>query len=644
MNTPAISIKFLTAVGLLFLVGIFSIYFPAFQNDFLDWDDDIFVKNNLDIQALNPQNIRAMFTSNKNNVYIPLTYLSWALEILFFGLKPFVFIFNNVLLHFLNTFLVFLILNRLTRNRFLALTAGILFGLHPIHVESVVWITERKDVLYAFFYLLSLYYFHRYLDRPIKKPGNFLLHPSYMVSLFCFVLALFSKGQAVTLAPVLVLIMWYERKRVFSRQNMWEAGPFFILAAGFGILTLVIMGILDRSTVELYPVPVLIKFLYGSYSLAHYVIRTVIPFNLVPVYPEFYQGIPGVFWLYTLSVPLYVLAMFICRKSRIVLLGLLFFLLNILPLLEITSTGNVIAADRFSYVPGMGIILVITVFFHQLLKRVPRGKFVVLPVLLAYMVFLGIYTGVYTTKWKDTETLFLHSLDYYPDSPVALNKMAAMRLMNQDILGAYQFSNAALKVFPGYEEAYINRSITRTKLGDMNGALKDCKIAIKINPRSADAHNNIANILAMGKQYDLAGDHLQTAMDLDPKNYEPHASLGNILAGKGDFTGAIASFDRAIQLNPGDPRLYNSRGSVWMRSGENQKAMCDYNRALELDPDLNMARFNRALIRTKQDESGKALEDLLYLKQHAKNLPSGFNVFLADVEKKVSRSKPIPAK
>lgn len=610
----------------LILVLVSAVYLPALNNEFLSWDDDIFITNNPDVQNLSLNNIKTVFTSTYNNIYIPLTCVTWMLEFHLFGKNPFPFILHNILLHLVNTILVFFLIQRLAENRRIALLGVIIFGLHPIHVESVVWITERKDVLYAAFYLISILCFLTFWERHDHNTGKNSGRWLYLLSMLSFILAISAKGQAVTLALIVMLIIYVRGNRLFTKRNVAIWTPYVLLAAGSGLLTAKIMGLLDQSVMQLYPTSMFHKIIFASYSLAHYSLRTVFPFMLSPIYPQFYGSLPVSYYFYLLSFPVFFYLLYRFRKQRIVFVSLMFYLLNVLPLLDITSTGKVIAADRFSYVPGIGIILLIAWIFERMIRQ--RFTYAVTSCFVLYCMYLGMYTFRYSQKWQSSETLFQYSLKYYPESPVALTNLSELKLEAGNAKSGLRYANAALSVFPGYQDAYVNRSRAKISLGDISGALADGNTAIKINDNSSKAFNNRGNIFVMMKQERRAESDFKKAIDLNPENFETYASLGILKAGQGKNAEAVKYLTQAIRLNPVNAELYNTRGTIYMKLNQLNSAIDDFNRALEYRPGFLKAFFNRGLVYYRQGKADLARTDLLRVKNSGVKLPEDLNIFL----------------
>ncbi|MEI6900727.1 MAG: hypothetical protein WCL00_12685, partial [Bacteroidota bacterium] len=305
--------------GIVVMVLTFIVLFPTLKNGFIPtWDDDYFVTGNTLIKDFNFNSVRLMFTTPVAGAYVPLTLMSLAFDYLLFGLNPVGFHFTNLLLHLLCSFLVFYFLHQLGLKPIYAAFGALLFGIHPMHVESFAWVTERKDLLYGLFFLLSLISYLKYLKEQ-EKGMKFLV-----LSLVAFILALFSKIQAVTL-PLALLLLDYLFKRPFRLKMMLEKIPFFILSLLFGIVGILMLsnqGALKSNEMT----PLFERFIFGFYALGNYLVKFIAPFFLSSFYPvpkAPFSALPILYYLNLLFLPLVVFLVYRnFRQNRVVVFGL----------------------------------------------------------------------------------------------------------------------------------------------------------------------------------------------------------------------------------------------------------------------------------------------------------------------------------
>jgi len=346
----------------LVLLLAFTVHSPTLNNGFVNnWDDDGYILNNSSIQTLSKENTKSIFSSFHMGNYHPLTTLTYALEYHFFGLNARYYHFNNLVLHLLNVFFVFVLVGLLFGRNNMALIAALLFAIHPMHVESVGWISERKDVLYALFFLLSLIMYLKYSENNQIK--------FYALSILFFLFSLLSKSAAVSLPMVLVACLFFrESGNGFALKKYVLLFPFFALSLLFGIIALKSQG---ASTQYLTPDYTIIQRLFtGHFALLFYMYKFVLPFNLSAFYPHptLTNGVlPTLYYLSPIIVwgifaGLY---FFLIRHKKVFVFGLLFFLFAIILVIQFIPVGGAITADRYTYVPYIGLYVWVAFLFHK---------------------------------------------------------------------------------------------------------------------------------------------------------------------------------------------------------------------------------------------------------------------------------------
>lgn len=534
---------------MLWLAGIlvltFVVFIPSLDNGFTNWDDVSYVTQNPQLPS---PNFNTILTVDLLGNYHPLTIWSLVLNYRLSRFDPASYHWLNLLLHLANTALVFLFLRRLSGGRLWTTVAGSLFfGIHPMHVESVAWIAERKDVLYALFYLIGLIVYLRYLD---KRQWVWIL-----AALAAFVLALASKPAAVVFPVTLLLLDWY-RRRPFSPAVLLEKTPFFLLSLGMGLLTLGAQkaaGAIDVKWSLFH------KIVFASFGALMYVVKLFVPFGLSAIYPypnvegkgvglEFYAA----FALVLILIPIAVIA---CRRSRIVGFGLGFYLVNIFLVLQFATVGQAVMADRYTYLPYIGLLFA----FAWWLDDAPAARHG-LPwarPLIAGVLVLLLPVSIYQTwrrcdVWQDSGTLWTDTIQKFP----------------QRIYGAYASRGAY------YRETRKRFDLARADLDQ----------AITLNPRIATAWNDKGMIFVDQAQFDSALICFDRAVQLKPDLAPARSNRGAIFLGRGNPAGAVADLTVAIELSP---RLFNARTNralAYTMLREHEKAIADLRGALELEP------------------------------------------------------------
>jgi len=528
------------------LTATFIFYFPTLKNNFVDWDDNIYILNNPFIFSLGIKNIADIFTSFFMANYHPLTMLSYAMEYAVTGESPFLYHFTNVIFHLLNTTLVFIFVRKLflmldrpilkNANLYIPVISALLFGLHPLHVESVSWVSERKDVLYTFFFLLASIKYLQFVSSKSK------LH--YTVTLLLFLLSILSKGMAVSFSVTIVAIDFVLKRDLFSKKVLIEKIPFFILSIFFGIIAILAQKSGDAIIKEVN-FSLLDKISFASYALVQYVFKLLAPFNLVHFYPYPYQidgKFPGYFYYFpAILMSGSAIIYYLIRRSRILIFGSLFFILNIFLVLRLLPIGDTIMADRYTYLSSIGIFIAIAFLINQLITTFPQFRKLSISVVVVYAAFLGYQTYQRTMVWRDSYTLWDDANKKYPNNSVIT----------------------------------LNRGIALEKRGNVDEALKEYYRSVK----------------------------------LDPNNDASYTNIGNLILGSGDKSGAIEEYSKAISVNPLNKKAINNRGKVLIDIGKINESLTDFNKAIEIDPAYANAYHNRGIAKFYLKNYDEAIAD-----------------------------------
>lgn len=499
------------AIGALAAFITFLIYLPALGNDFVNWDDQMYVYLNHNIRHFDLAFLKWAFKTDVLNAYWhPLPLISYALDYQILGLNPFQFHLTNVVFHALNTFLVFCLAVNLyiaARPEAVAarafdagaVTAGLvtafLFGVHPQHVESVAWISERKDVLYAFFFLLSVLSYLRYANP--QAPRKVLY---YTLSLIFFILSVMSKPMAVTLPLVLLILDWHPLGRFAGGSNgyklvkiaLLEKLPFFAVSLLSGLLTVVSMyghGNVDEG------LSIFVRAVVSVRGYMFYIYKMFLPFDLAPVYP-YPQVI--LFFDYKTLVPLagFILIAVFCvltfRRLRSFQAAWLSYLIMLLPVIGIIQNGHQSAADRYTYLPLLGLFLLAGFGLAKLIERT-GGYLRVIVVVPAVFVFVAMsyLTIKQEAVWKGPVTLWTRQISVYPGQPWTAHYYRALGYSNKgDFANAekdYTLYMASNEFDPSDARKYVERGTLYMELKDCGAALKDFEAALKLKPEYASA-------------------------------------------------------------------------------------------------------------------------------------------------------------
>ncbi len=530
--------------------SVLIVYISAFKNGILQWDDNLYVTDNRSITDLS--NIPSFFKSIFVGNYQPLVMITYSILWHFSHNAPFIYHFVNIFFHVLNSLLVFYFIYELLKDINMALIVALLFGLHPMHVESVAWIAELKDVQYACFFLLSLIFYLKFIRQHKQQ--------QYILSLIFFLLSLLSKGQAVALFPTLLLIDYVESGKFMV--HLKEKIPFLVLALVFGVVAIIAQKT-DNTIGDFSKITFPEQVALAAYSFTMYIVKLFIPFGLSSFYPypTMINGkIPGEYWPYLLIIPVFIYAVILAyRKNKLIFFGLLFFLANIILLMQLLPVGNCIMADRYTYMSSIGLNIILAYFLIKLMKA---KKAVAISLLGVYLIFLASKTYSQVDTWKNDFSLWNNVLAIYPDVSSALILRGCAYNDKEEYQKALTDFNHAIALDPESGLAYFNRGVSKSKLGDFASALKDYETAnnLKIERR-----------------------HL----------FNFYVSWGGALANTGKTEEAMQLFDKAISLDSMNASVYNNRGITKAITGNMSGALDDFNRAVKLKPDFEEAKVNR---------------------------------------------------
>ncbi len=539
---------------LLFLVLLVTLlaFVPSVNNEMIDtWDDGVYVTDNMTIRDLNAQNLKIMFTTSVNGTYVPIPLISFAIDYQLFKLNPKPYHIENLILHLICTLLVYLIFRKLKLKTLYAAFAALLFGIHPMRVESVAWITERKDLLFSIFYLSALLSYESYIR---KEKGKFRYA---LLTLVFFILSLFSKIQAVTL-PLSLLLLDYLEGRELKLRLLLEKVPHFILSLVFGIFGIFFLE--KTGSLEINVTYGLIdRIFFGLHSLTIYLQKFIFPYPLSVFYP--YPMSPGekLPLIYYLSpvvlVALAVLVFLTRKKTRTVIFGSLFFLFNIMFLLQILGAGQAYMADRFTYIPYIGLFFLLAWGAQKLVDRPFSGKAAIFALMVVIPAILFSMTHSRCQDWKSSETLW------------------------SDVIGK----------FPGkIPTAYANRASFYRKAGEWEKAITDYDVAIRLDPKNAVSIMNRGNLYFDKGKYDTAYNDYQKAMrrkGLGNDLNKLYANLGAIYGIRKNNDSALYYLDQSIRIDSTFPNAYLNRGLIHEAMRENRKAIADYLKYLSMKPE-----------------------------------------------------------
>jgi len=658
----------------LVLIITLIVYSTAINNDFVNWDDDRYVTGNSNLE-LNWQNIKLYFSDYYFLMYIPLTMLSYMIDYEIAGLEsPEVYHIHSVALHVINSLLVFFFVSKLfskidkQKAKLYGLITAILFAVHPLHVASVSWIAERKDVLFTMYFLASLLVYLFYLNKKDLK--------LYFLSLFLFVLSLLSKSQAVVLPIVLILIdyltartdfskkgitAFFKNKNFFRQRTINEKIPFFALSLIFGILAIIAAGTSEpfadnisdpnkiARTTEAYSF--LETFFFVNFSFTEYIYKLLAPYQLSAIHPYPIapgEALPFKYYLYpiaTLGIIAALIYAFI-KKQKTIVFGIMFFTVNMILVLNIK---NFIISEHYTYIPSIAINILIAHFFIKLIKKNPKIKQLLSLVLIVYILFLSIFTFQRNKVFSNSITFWDDVIEKYDNMTIAYyNRGNYYQLLgDKEVEDKEKALDFYMKAIADYDSttnlhkynigAFSNRGVTKAKIGNAKGAIADFKEVIKIDSTYGNVYSNMGNARAMLGEWNKAIKNYKLAITLKPDFVEAYFNLAVAQKNVGKYDEAIENFNKLLELKPNYNQAYFHRGISYFSINELDKALDDFNLQLQISPDFYNCYYYRAKIYEQKFMPEKAKDDFQTLKNYPQIITE-LSTFADNFEKQGDRT------
>ncbi len=564
--------------------------------EFTTYDDPLYVTENSHVQAgMSLEGIRWAFFTGHAPYWHPLTWLSHMLDVQLFGLDPHRHHLVNLLLHIASTLMLFLVLCRITNALWQSALVAALFALHPLHVESVAWVCERKDVLSAFFWMLTMGAYAWY----VRRPG---LWRRLAVHL-CFVLGLMAKPMLVTLPFVLLLLDYWPLRRFMQtaprdkrkrapkhavteqpvpcqwaliRPLLLEKIPLFVLAALSSVITYLVQRQVGAAS-SLEGLPLTVRLENAVISYVTYIGKVLWPIRLAVFYPyprswPSWEVIGAVLLLTAVTLTVFRVA----QRFPYLAVGWLWYIGTLVPVIGLVQVGSQAMGDRFTYIPLIGLFIVVAWGVPELVKEWRYQKEVLGASSALSLACFFVLTWTQVGHWRTSITLYDHTLEVTGNNSIIHN----------------------------------NRGYVYNSLGDHRQAIEDFDRAIEIDPRCAEAYNN------RGIAYSSLGDYLRAiadygrAIQIDPKYAVAYVNRGNAYNGLGDYRRAIEDYDRAIEINQTYAQTYYDRGVAYYGLGNYSRAIEDYTRAIDVNPRYAEAFDNRGVANNALGNRNQAIKDL----------------------------------
>ena len=450
---------------------------PSLQNGFTNWDDDLYVTKNQSIQGFSLNHLEKQFSS-AIGYYQPVTMITYMIDFCVYGLHPAGYHATNLLFHILNSLIVFALIIVLSKNELVGFLTALFFAVHPLRVESVAWIAERKDVVSSFFFFSALWFYVNFWE---KKQWRW-----YCGCLALFALSLLSKPMAVTL-PLILLLIDYQNGRKLNARAVVEKWPFFVTAALFSLAAYITQSHYGALATQLNA-PILQRVALPFFGIFFYLYKSFIPLHLCVFYPGNYGGFSAHPLVYPiLATAVGAAAFFLGRKYNKVVFGLLFYCVTLLPVLQIVPIGGFIAAERYTYVPMIGIYYLIALGSEQLLRKMEQQhralRSVVIAGLCSIIFVLAFLTFERCKVWKDSVSLWSDAISVHP-SPLAYNNLGLGLAMTGRTTEAIPEFRKALEMDPEDAGNHTNFADVLIKSGRVDEAIFHYRIATISNQKT----------------------------------------------------------------------------------------------------------------------------------------------------------------
>ena len=582
-------------IALLLALGTLVVFLPVGRFGFVNYDDPAYITENPVVKnGLTGAGIVWAFAGFHVANWHPLTWLSHMIDCTLFGVNPGAMHFVNVLFHAANAALLFTLLLRLANKIWPSALVAALFAWHPLHVESVAWIAERKDVLSTFFALLAMLNCTKFIQENFRR--------SYWLALLFFAFSLLAKPMFVTLPFVLLLLDFWPLKRFpisnfqfpTSAKLFAEKAPFFLLA----ILVSVVTCLAQRGAMAtLERVPFALRLENSLAAYAGYLQKIFWPAKLAFFYP-LTVGSPVSLAIAALMLGIISFLAWRARRAfPFVPVGWCWFLGTLVPVIGLVQVGEQAMADRYSYFPAIGIFIIVAFGGWDLAERFPKvRKMFLAAAVLVSVAYVGL-TEIQLQYWRSDETLFSH----------------------------------AVAVTGENEIAHLNLGVVYEKTGRLDEAMREYRAALKINPRRAHTHNNIADLLDLTGQPAAALAEYQAAMQLDPSSVATHLNLGTLHVELGQFAEAAAEFAEAARLDSADARPPYENGKRLLKQGRDAEAVVELRRALQLDAEnFKLLAYTARVLAADETAGVRDGTTALVLATKANDLTGGEQPFVLD--------------
>jgi tetratricopeptide (TPR) repeat protein len=576
------------AVCLFLAMAVFMVFGQTLHHEFVNLDDEDYVYENPTVtQGLTSHGITWAFTHTYANNWHPLTWISHMLDCQLYGLNPGGHHLTSVLLHAATAILLFLVLRQMTGALWASAFVAAVFAIHPLRVESVAWVSERKDVLSGLFFMLTLAAYVRYA-RSTFSLGRYLVVP------LCFAMGLMAKPMLVTLPFVLLLLDYWplgRMSRTALRRLVVEKIPLFVLSIASCVVTIPAQG---QAVATISQVPVALRLGNAAISYVAYLVQMVFPVRLSPIYPLFAADL--VAWKIGAALVFLVgvsAAVILLRHKRpYLLIGWLWYVGMLAPVIGLVQVGNQARADRYTYLPQIGVYLLVAWAARDALCSRRHGRLVLGVASLGVLAALMVCATIQTSYWRNSMSLWTHALSCSSRNYAAHNNLGGVLFERGQAAEAIDEYQKALEIEPDFLEARYNLANALSSLGRPTEAIDQYHKAFEINPGNAEAHNNLGGLLLQLGRTAEAINQYEQALRIEPDYAVAHYNLGNALVSANRLHDAIDEYRQAIQIKPDYADAQGNLGNGLLLAGNVEEAIVHFREALRLTPGSAATHYN----------------------------------------------------
>lgn len=587
-------------LGLVLVAAIVAAYWPVGRAGFI-WDDGLYITTDRLLTA--PDGLRLIwFSFQSPSQYFPLVYTVFRFEHALWGLHPAPYHWVNVLFHATDALLLWQLLRRLGLPG--AWLAAAFFGLHPVQVESVAWVSELKNVLSLFFCLLSLHAWVNYLDQP---PAGWRRWD--WVSWACYLAALLSKTTACTLPAALLLLCWLKKQPV-NRRRLLEMVPFLLVGVALGFVSVWWETNLGGTTGATFALGWGARLLIASHAIWFYFGKLLWPIHLLPVYPRWIinPADPLAYGWLAAGIVVVVALCFLARRE--VTAAALFYAAMLFPLLGffmLYTFRYTFVADHWQYMSAIGPLALAAGGLATLYRG--RPEWIKAAVCLPLLLLLGALTFRQTQIYASSETLWRATLEGNPQCTIAHVNLGLVLAQRGEVARSMDHYEKAIALDPGFAEAHEDLGVLQLRAGNTDQALEHFRCALALRPDYPENYGNLGNAWLQKGQPELAAKYLQWEIELAPGSASAHFNLGNVYQQQGLTHQAIAQYRQAANLDPANADAWNNLGGLLIAAGKFDEAASCLRQVVKLKPDSPASHLNLGTVLQKQGRDDMALAE-----------------------------------